>query len=211
MKIYQLPYNDFQVNTYIVAADNGECAVIDPACYSPQENEHFLKFVKEHQLNPVCILLTHPHIDHVLGVNFVHSTFGIPIKMHKDGIALYKDAPSHGLVFGFKTDSPVMPETFIVDNEWIMVGEINIRALYTPGHAPGSLCFYLPQSGVLFSGDVLFQDSIGRTDLPGGSFELLMDSIHSRLLTLPHDTIVYPGHGYETSIGEESSSNPYLV
>lgn len=211
MKIYQLPYNDFQVNTYVIASENGDSLVIDPACYSIQEKEHFSEFIRSHNLNLTGILLTHAHIDHILGINYVHDRYNVPLKMHEEGIALYKGAPSYGIAFGFIPDTPVMPEFIIQDNEIINLNEVTIKALYTPGHAPGSMCFFLPQFRILFSGDVLFQDSIGRTDLPGGNFEILMDSIHNRLLSLPHETVVYPGHGYETSIGEEATGNPYLV
>lgn len=157
------------------------------------------------------ILLTHTHFDHVGGLSEVKERSAAPIYVHTDAVMMLEYAPAAAAMWGFSVDPPPAPDTFISDGDIIEIGELRAAVLFTPGHAPGHVCFYLADQQVLFDGDVLFQGSIGRTDLPGGDHELLMRSIHDKVMTLPDETAVLSGHGPATTIGAERHSNPFLL
>ncbi|MBS4012322.1 MAG: MBL fold metallo-hydrolase [Bacteroidetes bacterium] len=203
-------FNPFQVNTYVIYDETGECAIIDPACYTESEEKIFKDFILQNNLKPVLQLYTHCHIDHVLGTNFISKTFGLKPITHQDSAIFIDNAKSYGASFGFEINDLVKPEKWILDNEELKFGNQSFKAIHTPGHAAGSICFYNEAEKTLFSGDVLFQGSIGRTDLPTGDYDTLIKSIINKLLILPDDVTVYPGHGDKTSIKYERVNNPFL-
>jgi len=205
-----LIFNAFQVNTFVLFDETKECVIIDPACYEPHEEKELIAFIEKEGLKPVAVLYTHCHIDHILGNNFVVKHFGTPALAHRDSLPFMASSPSYGTTFGFEVDEPIMPEKFIEDGQEISFGNQTLKALHTPGHAAGSICFYHEKDGFVIAGDVLFSGSIGRTDLPTGDFDLLISSINEKLMTLPDEVKVFPGHGPSTTIGHERSTNPFL-
>lgn len=208
--IEALVFNDFQVNTYLVWDDSGNCLVIDPAFYTPEEAAHFDAHIIEKGFKVAGQINTHCHIDHILGVKHLRLKYGCPFRAHREDENLAKNAPLMGDVFGLSVDPlPGIDET-IEDNAAIAIGTETLLSIHVPGHSPGSLAYYSRQGGFVITGDALFRRSIGRTDLPGGNYDQLIHSIESRLLTLPPETIVYPGHGPSTSILEEATENPYI-
>lgn len=210
MQIKTFPFNPFQVNTYILFDETKECVIIDPSCYDEKEELELLNFIQFKGLKPVMLLNTHCHIDHILGNNFIYRSFGLKPVVHKDSIYFLENAVEHGLTFGFQIEPPVMPEQFIAHEQVITFGDQQLTVLETPGHAAGSVCFYHEKEKIVIAGDVLFQQGIGRTDLPSGDYDLLIRSIRDQLLTLPGDVKVYCGHGPSTTIDHEKQQNPYL-
>ena len=204
-------FNSFQVNTYLIRDPMGKGMVIDPAFYSPEEISTFDRHIKSNNIQLIGQLNTHCHVDHVLGVHHMESTYHCPIRSHSNESGLLNNAPLMGEFFGFKLEPHPGIDHPIEDNESIPVGEHSLRAILVPGHSPGSLAFYSPEGGFVITGDALFRGSIGRTDLPGGDYDTLIRSIRNRLLTLPPETVVYPGHGAPTTIGEEAKNNPFLA
>lgn len=204
-------FNSFQVNTYVVYDETGECAIIDAANSSDAEDTLLASFILEKNLKPVMLLNTHTHIDHILGNEFVSEKYGLPLSAHQDGMFLLKQAATHARVFGFRLNRVVDPSNFLSDNQVLKIGNNTLKVLLAPGHADGSICYYSEESDFVMTGDVLFDHSVGRTDLIGGSFDKLKDSILTKLYTLPDSTIVYPGHGPSTVIGIEKRENPFVI
>lgn len=211
MHIRQFSFNPFQVNTYILYDDTGECAIIDASCYEKDEKKQLADFIEEKQLKPVLQLFTHCHIDHMLGSRFVSKTYKLKPLTHKDSLPFLENSKEYGKAFGFDVEKPVLPEVFIDDGDILMFGKQELKVLHTPGHAAGSLCYYHEPGNHVIVGDVLFQGSIGRTDLPTGDHDLLIKSILQKLMVLPGNTTVYPGHGPSTLIADERTANPYLT
>lgn len=208
IQIIQLPLGPLQTNCYIVACTvTGKAAVVDPGW----DGRAILNQVEQRGWNISHILLTHTHFDHVGGLSEVKERSAAPIYVHADAAMMLEYAPAAAAMWGFSIDPPPLPDTFISDGDIIEIGELRAAVLFTPGHAPGHICFYLADQQVLFDGDVLFEGSIGRTDLPGGDYELLMRSIHDKVMTLPDETAVLSGHGPVTTIGAERHSNPFLL
>lgn len=210
LTIETLVFNAFQVNTYLVKNEQGDCLVIDPAFYSPEEIKTFDRYITSRGLNIIGQLNTHCHVDHVLGVQHMQTAYDCPLRAHQDELGLLKSAPLMGEVYGLKVEPFAGIDKPIADEDLIEIGLDSLRAILVPGHSPGSLSFYSPEGGFVITGDALFQGSIGRTDLPGGDFDTLISSIQTRLLTLPTKTVVYPGHGDPTSIESEAINNPFL-
>jgi hydroxyacylglutathione hydrolase len=183
-----------------------EGIVIDPG----DDIEHVLQAVRKHKLTIRQIVITHAHIDHVGGAMKLRVATGAPILLNKNDHALLKMIDVQAAWIGMRSPGPVEIDQSIEDQDVIKVGNLQASVLHTPGHTQGSICLYFPAEKKLIAGDTLFQGSIGRTDLPGGNFEQIVDSLHSRLLALPDETIVIPGHGALTSIGEERETNPFL-
>ena len=211
MKILRTVCNSYLVNSYILIAEDNTVVLIDPACDNEEEFNRLLKIINKQNLTIVATIITHPHADHVMGAKFMTDTFPqAELLMHEEGNSLYLEMNDYSLIMGFdKRDIPV-PTRYVADDEILTFSDIELQVLYTPGHAPGSICLYAKTDDVLFSGDVLFQSSIGRTDLPGGSFDVLKKSIYEKLFVLPEDTIVLPGHGDQTTIEYEKKNNPFL-
>ena len=210
VKITSFVFNNFMVNTYLLYDETGECVVIDPACYEVREQNELSSFIRENGLKVVRSLNTHCHIDHVLGNEFIARTYGIRPEYHENSKPFFYTVQEIGASFGYTVAANPEPARFLADKETIEWGNSSMEVLFTPGHAEGSVCFYDRQDGFVVTGDVLFRDTIGRTDLPTGDFDQLMTSIKTRLFTLPAETVVYPGHGPETTIGYEIENNPFI-
>ena len=210
LRIEPLVFNYIQVNTYLIRNENEDCLVIDPAFYSPEEISAFDQYISSAGINIKGQLNTHCHVDHVLGVKHMQTAHKCPLRAHTSESGLLSNAPLMGEVYGLKVEPISAIDQAIADNETIALGEDSLRSILVPGHSPGSLSFYSPEAGFVVTGDALFQGSIGRTDLPGGDYDTLISSIRNRLLTLPPETVVYPGHGDPTTIGEEALNNPFL-
>ena len=210
IKIQKFVFNAFSVNSYILHDESGECVIVDAACYESREKQEILDYIRVNNLKLVRNLNTHCHIDHILGNGFIAETYGIYPEYHEASVPFFVSAPEIGLSFGYTVNDIPAPARFILDGEKILFGSSVLEVLYTPGHADGSVCFYNKEQGFVITGDVLFRGTIGRTDLPSGNFDLLMKSIREKLFTLPDTTMVYAGHGPETSIGYEKQNNPFI-
>ncbi len=210
MQIHSFIFNPFQVNTYVLFDETKECIIIDPACVTKEEEKQLIDFIAENQLKPTQIVLTHPHIDHIVGVTAIKTEFNIPVSGHKNSTEILKQAGFYSMMMGLKEVKSFNLDTLLEDENIVKFGNCKFKVLYTPGHADGSICLYNADENCLLSGDVLFHGGIGRTDLPSGNYSVLITSITEKLMTLPDNTIVYPGHGDTTTIAEEKEMNPYL-
>ena len=212
MKIARLIFNPIQENTYIIWDDTLEAAVIDSSNMNERENEALAKFIADNGLKPKFALNTHGHFDHLLGVDFLREKYGAQLAMSSKDEFLLKGASVSAELFGVKADA--LPEAIDVDlegKESIKFGNTELKIIPTPGHTPGHVAFFEPESKVLFTGDTLFRESIGRTDLPGGDYSWIMRSIIENILPLGDDVKIYPGHGETSDIGHESMYNPFVV
>jgi hydroxyacylglutathione hydrolase len=210
MTVTGFTFNPFSENTYVLHDETGECVIIDPGCYEKEEQDTLRAFITENKLKVVLLLNTHCHIDHVFGNHFVADTYQVPFLIHPDDLPVLKAVPVYAPSYGFPHYQAAEPSGFLKPGENIRFGKTELQVLFTPGHAPGHVVFYHADSKVCLGGDVLFQRSIGRTDLPGGDFDTLIRSIRTQLFTLPDSVRVYPGHGPSTTIGEEKQFNPFL-
>ncbi|MBE0679378.1 MAG: MBL fold metallo-hydrolase [Bacteroidales bacterium] len=211
MKIYKEVFSPIEVNTYILEGDEGGCIVIDCGCYGPAEERRLEKYFKARALTPVLLLNTHCHLDHIFGNAFMLERFGLRSWFHEGDSHNHASATKHAQMFGLDMEEPPMPAGYLSDGEVLTAAGVSLEVIAVPGHSPGGIAFYSEKDGVIFTGDALFAGSIGRSDLPGGDHEQLMTNIRKRLFILPPDTIVYPGHGPETTIREEMKSNPFFV
>lgn len=212
MKIARLIFNPIQENTYVVWDETLEAAVIDAGNMGERENEILAKFISDNGLKPVLALNTHGHFDHLLGVNFLREKYGAKLAMSSKDDFLLKNASVSAELFGVRAGD--LPEAIDIDlegQESISFGATALKIISVPGHTPGHVAFYEPQSKVLFTGDTLFRESIGRTDLPGGDYSWIMKSIIEEILPLGDDVTIYPGHEAESTIGHESLYNPFIV
>ena len=207
MIVEMLTVGPFQENCYVIAdEDSGTGALIDPG----DEAARIALAVEQMGVSIGQIIVTHTHIDHVGAVASLVDEFVCPVLMHEEAEAMLRTMPQQAMMMGMRFGKVPKVDRRIADDEVLEVGSLRLRSLYTPGHAPGHLAFYAEEQGVVFSGDALFAGSVGRTDLPGGSMDVLMRSISERLLTLPDETRVLSGHGPETTIGRERRTNPFL-
>ncbi len=210
INVHYFTFNGFQENTFILFDETKQCVIIDPGCYSNEEQQELVNYISENDLTPVKLLNTHCHIDHVLGNNFVASKYNIGLEMHKNDIPTLHATPEYGHTFGFNIDPSPDPTTLLEDGDTVKFGNSTLSVLFTPGHSAGHVVFVAHEEKFVINGDVLFQGSIGRTDLPGGDYHTLIESIKTKLLTLDDDFEVYAGHGPSTSIGYERNHNPFL-
>lgn len=210
IQLKKIVFNSFQVNTYILFDETKECIIVDPANYEPVEDQALANFISEHNLKPVLIINTHCHIDHILGVTHAMNTFGVPFHAHENEEKLLKNASLMGKVFGFKVEQLPAIDHFIGHGELISFGNSELQSIHVPGHSSGSLAFYAPGGSFAITGDALFAGSIGRTDLPGGDYDTLIESISTNLFSLPPETTIWPGHGESSTIGDEMSDNPFF-
>lgn len=204
-------FNPFQQNSYLIYDDEGTAYLIDAGNSNTSENEILKKFIEEKKLNLKRFLLTHAHIDHILGARFILDTYGVLPEMHEKEIFFIDRMAQSGAMYGISVDQAPMPKVFIKEGDKITLGKYEFDCLLTPGHSPGSISFYNKENKLLISGDVLFYGSIGRSDLPMGDHETLINSIKGKLLVLEDDVKVYSGHGPATTIGFERTNNPFLV
>ena len=203
-------FSPVQENTYILYNEERQCCIIDPGCYFPGERDELKTGIVETGLIPVLLLNTHCHLDHVFGNKFVHDTWGLDLHIHQKEKPVFDFAPQSGLMWQLPFDNYDGPLVYLKEGNIIKIGNEELEIRFTPGHSPGSVCLYCEAQNFLIGGDVLFYESIGRTDLPGGNHEQLLQSIQEKLFVLPDETIVYPGHGPETTIGHEKKFNPFL-
>lgn len=210
MTVKSFIFNPFSENTYLLYDETLECVIIDPGCSNLAEQNELLDFIEENRLKPVALVNTHCHIDHVLGNAFIHEHFGLELQAHAGEKIVLDMQPQISNMYGIPyTPSPDI-SIFLDEETGFSFGETTMQVLYTPGHSPASISFYHAASNQLIAGDVLFYNSIGRTDLPGGDYDTLIASIKNKLLSLPEETIVYNGHGMKTKIGFEKKTNPFL-
>lgn len=204
-------FNPIQENTYLLYNEYKECIIIDPGCYYDHEKEELQSFVNTNKLQPKILLNTHCHLDHVFGNKFIAKEYNLKLKTHALEKSVLQMAPASGLMFNLPFDNYAGDLVFLEESDVVSLRDDELKVIHAPGHSPGSICFYCEKQHFVISGDVLFKNSIGRTDLPGGSHEGLIKNIKEKLLTLPGDVKAYPGHGPSTTIGEEKKLNPYLV
>jgi len=211
MKIKSFTFNNFQENTYILYDETNECIIIDPGCYSEEEKKILSEFVINNKLNPLKLINTHCHIDHVLGNQYVSKKWSLDLYLHIDSKPLLEQTKSISKVYGFYDfeESPE-PKYYLEHKQIIKFGLQEIIILHTPGHAPGHICLYNKKSNLLIAGDLIFKGSIGRTDLPGGNYETLINSIKTEIIILPENTKIYSGHGPSTILENEKKNNPYM-
>lgn len=210
IEIKRFIFNNFQTNTYLICDGQKKCVIIDPACSGSKEENMLSSFIESQKLEVEKVFLTHCHVDHLLGVKFVEEKYGKSPYLHKQGFSFYENSPEFAFVFGLNLGALPEKVCFYEDGEKMKIGDMEFSIAYTPGHVDGSVCIICHQNETVFSGDVLFRESIGRTDLPTGDYETLMLSIKSKLFTLPGSYTVLPGHGPETSIGFEILNNPFI-
>ncbi len=211
MKIEKLTFNNFMENTFIVYDQTKECIIIDPGCYSEEEKDKLLSFIKSNKLKPTLLINTHCHIDHIFGNNFVNKIWDIELAINKLDLEILNSAHLVAQSYGFNNYEPSpLPSKYIKEGDFITFGQSKLKIIFTPGHAPGHISLYSQKDNFIISGDVLFMNSIGRTDLPGGDYEILIKTIKTKLLTLPEKTKVYCGHGPDTTIDNEKKNNPFL-
>ena len=210
MTVTGFTFNAFSENTYLLHDATGQCAVVDPGCYSRQEQAALQEFIEAQGLQVVLLLNTHCHIDHVLGNQFILDTYKVPFLIHEADLGTLRAVSAYAAPYGFPQYQPAEPTGFLTADQPVQFGDTELAVRFTPGHAPGHVVFYHEPTKVVIGGDVLFRQSIGRTDLPGGDYDTLLNSIRTQLLTLPDDVMVYPGHGPATTIGAERISNPFL-
>ena len=211
IQVHQFTFNGFQENTFLLADSKNNCIIIDPGCYDRSEENELMEFIQQKKLTPLALLNTHAHIDHVLGNQFVVKNFGVDYYLHQDDLITLHSVPNYAHLYGFGgyLTSPD-PTILLKGGEELIFGDIHLKVLFTPGHAPGHVVFYNEQFDFVINGDVLFNGSFGRVDLPGGDLETLKKSIFQTMFKLPEETTVYCGHGPSTTIGKEKRSNYIL-
>ena len=211
MKVKSFTFNPFQENTYIVYDNSKECIIIDPGCYTNSEEKQIEDFIIKEELVPVMLINTHCHIDHILGNKFVHETWGLQLNMHKQEAPVLESSDATSKMYAldnFKGSN--YPKTFLNENKKISFGETTLSILFTPGHSPGHICLYSKKNNLIISGDLIFKGSIGRTDLPGGDYNTIIQSINSKIIELPNETKIFCGHGPSTYLENEKKNNPFL-
>jgi hydroxyacylglutathione hydrolase len=211
LQLRSFTFNPFQENTYVLYDNTKECIIIDPGCSNTYEQEELTRFIKQENLRPLKLINTHCHIDHVIGNCFVADTFNLKLYIHKSDLFLLENLENTGKMYGVPVVASPAPSFFLEEGQTLDFGSTKMEIFHTPGHSPGSISFYEKESNILIVGDVLFNGSIGRTDLPGGDYQTLINSITQKLLPLGDTVKVYSGHGPVTSIGRERQSNPFLV
>ncbi len=209
VKVFE--FSPIQENTYLLYNEAKNCIIIDPGCYTQEERDELYQFIKSNELIPMLLLNTHGHLDHVFGNKFVAETFQLIPHIHPLEKELLAYAPVSGLMYNLPFDHYEGELIYLEAGQSIILDTDELKVLFTPGHSPGSVSFYCEKQNFVISGDVLFKNSVGRTDLPGGNHEILIQSIKNQLLVLPEDTVVYSGHGVKTTIGEEKRGNGYLA
>lgn len=210
LEVKVLTFNPVQENTYLLFNEKNECIIIDPGCYYDNEKEALTVAIEKNNLRPLMLLNTHCHLDHVFGNKFIAEKYKLTLHLHKTEEQMLRMAPASGLMFNLPFDNYSGEFIFLNEGDIITLGDDKLKVIHTPGHSPGSICFYCKEQKFIVGGDVLFYNSIGRTDLPSGNYEDLIKSIQQKLFVLADDVKVYSGHGPETFIGYEKETNPFL-
>ncbi len=211
MNIKTFTLNPFGENTYLVWDATGECIVIDDGAYSAPEKRRLAEFIRENGLKPVMAVNTHGHVDHMLGVEGFKSEFGVPFALHPQDGFLVDSAATHGAIYGFEVGGIPAREIDLADGGAVRFGQSELKVIHTPGHTPGHVCLFDAADRKLFTGDTLFRESIGRTDLPGGDYSWIMRSILDKILPLGGDVEIFPGHGPASTLGHEALYNPFIT
>ncbi|SMO68934.1 Glyoxylase, beta-lactamase superfamily II [Saccharicrinis carchari] len=211
LKVITIPFNPWQENTYIIAAENGECIIVDPGCLSPEEQEHLVTFLDDNKLTPVRLLNTHLHLDHVFGNHFVCEKYNLGAEAHKDDEFWLDQMVAYAAQMGVQIEqNPPALKGYLEHGQVIEFAGSTIQVRHIPGHSPGGVVFYMEKEKAVIAGDVIFRESVGRSDLPGGDFDTLISGIKTHLFTLPDETVVYSGHGPSSTIGHEKANNPFF-
>ena len=211
IRIKKFTFNPFQENTYVLINENKQAIIVDPGMYEISEFDLFFKYLTDEEIIPILLVNTHTHLDHLFGNAAVMLKYKIPLAFHEKDKPVFNAAPTAGAMYNmlFVTSPP--PTFYLKEGQVLKLGNDQFKILLTPGHSPGSVCFYHDEQKILISGDVLFKQSVGRSDLPGGDYDTLMNSIKTELLPLHNEVVVYSGHGPETTIGEERKFNPFIL
>ncbi len=210
LNVHFFTFNAFQENTYIISNHKKECWIVDPGMYEQRETDGFISFIEKQGFTPQAIINTHAHLDHIFGVQAMVDKYNIPFSIHRQEQPVLDRGRETAAMFGFSFNNLPVVTSYIDHATPLQLGEDTVQVFLTPGHSPGSVSFYYEPGNWVIAGDVLFQGSIGRTDLPGGDFDTLIRSIRTHLFTLPDNTTVLSGHGDSTTIGDEKSDNPFL-
>ena len=211
MKIKIFPFNQFLENTIILSDSTNECIIIDPGCYNNEEKQILENYIITNNLKPVKLINTHCHIDHILGNNFVSSNWDIDLEINKNDLNLLNESNQIAKIYGFVDyENSPNPKRFLNEGDIVNFGKSELKVIFTPGHAPGHISLYSAKDNFIISGDVIFKNSIGRTDLPGGDFNTLIKTINNKILSLADNVIIYCGHGPITTVGDERKNNPFL-
>ena len=212
MEVKGFTFNPFLENTYVIWDESShECAVIDPGMSDSREEDELKSFVNNNSLNVKYLINTHCHVDHILGVTFIKNEFDPLYFIPEKDMMLFENAETQAQMFAVNINKLPKPDKFLSESENIILGCESIINLYTPGHTPGEFCLYAESSNFCITGDVLFRESIGRTDLLGGDYDTIINSIKTKLFPLPDEVVIYPGHGEKSTIGYEKQYNPFLI
>jgi len=211
INIQTFTFGPFQENTYVLYDSSKECIIIDPGCYDEQERMELADFIETNKLHPVRLLNTHCHIDHVVGNNFVAKKYNLKLEINKHDLGTLHSLMMVARMYNLQAEPSPEPAVFLDEGDIVKFGNSMLEIVFTPGHSPGSITFYNREQKMMIAGDVLFYGSIGRTDLPGGHYQTLIDSIKNKLFPMGDDFVVYNGHGPSTNIGFERKNNPFLV
>ena len=212
LKLKKFIFNTFQENTYLLWNETtNDAVIIDPGVLTGTEENQLAEVIRSEKLNIKYLLNTHCHLDHIFGNAFVKKNYRCEFIAPEKDTPLLKELTEHAEMFGIKAKPSPEPDKYLREDLVLLLGDIKIKSVFTPGHTPGEFCFYFESENICISGDVLFKEGIGRTDLWGGNYQTLITSIKEKLFTLPDDVIVYPGHGEKTTIGYEKLHNPFLT
>jgi hydroxyacylglutathione hydrolase len=210
LQIKVFTFSPIQENTYVLYNEEKQACIIDPGCYHSYEEEELADFIDSKQLKPILLINTHCHLDHVFGLNWAAGKYQLTPNIHINEKMMLENAPISGKMWGIPFTNYSGPLEYLTEGQVLKLGNDELKVILAPGHSPGHVCFYCEKQGFVINGDVLFRQSIGRTDLPGGNHQVLIESIKTQLFTLPDDTKVYAGHGSSTTIGYEKRNNPFL-
>lgn len=211
LNLAKLVFNSFQENTYVLSDETGECVIVDPGNTSERENETVSNYIEKNSLKPVMVVNTHGHIDHILGVRYLKEKYGIPFALSAKDEFLVKTAPMQGRMYGFDLEEAPVADIDLSARDKLKFGNSELEIIPTPGHSPGHISLYSAEKKFVITGDTLFKGSIGRTDLPGGDYKQIMESILGKLIPLGGDVAVHPGHGESSSISAEIDGNPFIT
>lgn len=211
IRIQLFVFNPFQENTYVLSNETNDCVIVDPGCYDEEEKKELADYISNNHLKVQMLLNTHCHIDHILGNDFIKGKYNTKLYLHRTEEYVLNAQKILAPHYGFHRYQEAKPDAYLNEGDVVEFGDQEFSVLFVPGHSPGHVAFYNEKEKVVLAGDVLFQNSVGRTDLPGGNHNTLINSIHQKLFTLPDDVTVYPGHGSETTIGIEKRTNPFCA
>lgn len=210
MNIKTFVFNPFYENTIVLSSDRGNCFIFDPGCYEDFEKNELIEYIEMEGLNVKAVINTHCHIDHVLGNDSLKKKYQVPLMIPKNEVEVFDAVPAYAPQWGITGYVHAKVDEYLEEGEDLELDEIKLKLIEVPGHSPGHIMFYCEEEKVVIGGDVLFRESIGRTDLPGGNHDELLTNIQEKVYSLPEEVTVYPGHGPATTIGHEKKHNPFV-